>query len=448
MLEREEMIPSFFHPVFGVTYDDPQPTIAGEASVWLDRRGHLTYLEVLPPEVDKSAGTPQTPDWSILFREAGFDPAKWTAADPIWTPCGYADTRAAWKGVLPGRPEIAMRIEAAAYRGKPTFWRLIGPWGGIPSRASSGPPSIGQKITDIIAVSIMAALMIGGALIARRNLRKGIGDRRGAGRLASLTFGLMALVWIFSEHHVPTIHEFYLFSLFAGSALLISVQLWFWYIALEPLIRRRWPMSLTSWSRLLSGRFRDALVGRDLLIGCVVGVIYVLLDHLSFLIPDWIGAPHAAPYASRTEVFVGARALIPIACSAPVRATEFGLLILFILFLLRVLLRKQWAATLVFLAFFAAMGALDSESPILGGILGALEWALPLLVVLRFGLLATTTGIFAYNILSWFPLTMQLSAWYSGMGLLGAGLVLILSLVAFRTSLSDRPLFGRSLLED
>jgi hypothetical protein len=419
--------------------------------------------------VDKLVGTPQTPDWSILFREAGSDPAKWTAADPTWTPSGYADTRAAWKGVLPGRPEIAMRIEAAAYKGKPTFWRLIGPWGGIPSRTAPEPSSMGQKIFDTIAVSIMVALMIGGALIARRNLRKGIGDRRGvmiggaliarrnlrkgigdrrgAGRLAFLAFGLMALVWIFSEHHVPTTHELYLFSLFAGGALLTSVQLWFWYIALEPFVRHRWPASLTSWSRLLSGRFRDPLVGRDLLIGCVVGVIYILLDHLSFIIPDWVGDPHPEPYASRQEIFVGARALIPIACSAPIRAAEFGLLILFILFLLRVLLRKQWAATVVYLAFFAIMGALGSESPFLGAIFGALVWGLPLLTLLRFGLLATTAGIFACFILEWFPLTMQLSAWYSGMGLLGAALVLILSLVAFRPSLADRPLFSRPLLD-
>ncbi len=448
VLARESMIPSLFHPVFGVTYYDPQPTIAGEACVWLDRRGRLTYLEVLPPEVDKSAGTPGVPDWSILFREAGLDPAKWTAAEPTWTPMGYADTRAAWQGVLPARPEIAMRIEAAAYKGKPVFWRLIGPWGGVPSRTASAPSSMGQKMVDIIAVSIMAALMIGGALIARRNLRKGIGDRRGAGRLAFLIFALMGIVWIFSEHHVPTMHELYLFSLFAGSALLTSVQLWFWYIALEPLVRRRWPVSLTSWSRLLSGRFRDPLVGRDLLIGCAIGVIYILLDHLSFLVPDWLGVPHPEPDASRPEIFAGARAVIPIVCSAPIRAAEFGLLILFILFLLRLLLRSQWAATAVFLAFFATLSALGSESPLLGGIFGALVWGLPLLSLVRFGLLATTAGIFTCFILEWFPVTMQLSAWYSGMGLLGAGLVLILTVAAFRISLADRPLFGRPLLED
>jgi hypothetical protein len=32
-------------------------------------------------------------------------------------------------------------------------------------------------------------------------------------------------------------------------------------------VRRRWPATLVSWSRLLAGRFRDPLVGRDVLAG-------------------------------------------------------------------------------------------------------------------------------------------------------------------------------------
>ncbi len=42
---------------------------------------------------------------------------------------------------------------------------------------------------------------------------------------------------------------------------------WLAYIAIEPIVRRSWPELLFSWSRLLSGRFRDPLVGRDLLAG-------------------------------------------------------------------------------------------------------------------------------------------------------------------------------------
>ena len=40
-----------------------------------------------------------------------------------------------------------------------------------------------------------------------------------------------------------------------GRALFVASLSWLIYIALEPLIRRRWPDSLIAWTRLLSGRF-------------------------------------------------------------------------------------------------------------------------------------------------------------------------------------------------
>src|SRR5687768_18051298 len=41
---------------------------------------------------------------------------------------------------------------------------------------------------------------------------------------------------------------------------------WIAYLAGEPFVRRRWPWQVISWNRLLAGRWRDPLVGRDVLI--------------------------------------------------------------------------------------------------------------------------------------------------------------------------------------
>jgi len=68
------------------------------------------------------------PDWAPLFSAAGFDPSKWSPTQPAWTPPVYSDTRAAWTGSLAERPNIPMRIVAAAYQGKPVYFELIGPW--------------------------------------------------------------------------------------------------------------------------------------------------------------------------------------------------------------------------------------------------------------------------------------------------------------------------------
>ena len=58
--------------------------------------------------------------------------------------------------------------------------------------------------------------------------------------------------------------------------LLITVALWLLYLALEPIVRRRWPDSLVSWTRLLRGRVLDPLVGRDVLLGVLGGIALAL----------------------------------------------------------------------------------------------------------------------------------------------------------------------------
>ena len=61
------------------------------------------------------------------------------------------------------------------------------------------------------------------------------------------------------------------------------------YMALEPDVRRRWPETLIAWSRVLAGRLKDPLVGRDLLLGILVGVVHRLLTQLSQRAPAWLG---------------------------------------------------------------------------------------------------------------------------------------------------------------
>jgi hypothetical protein len=77
-----------------------------------------------------------------------------------------------------------------------------------------------------------------------------------------------------------------------------------------------------------------------------------------------------------------------------------------------------------------------------------LEWGIVYFILVRFGLLALTGLFTAYFLLVSFPVTPQLSAWYSGIGLAGVVLLLGFAAYAFRTSLGGQPLFGRASLED
>ncbi len=52
----------------------------------------------------------------------------------------------------------------------------------------------------------------------------------------------------------------------------MRASMWLLYIALEPYVRRNWPQTIISWTRLVSGRLRDPLVGRDIVSGILLGM--------------------------------------------------------------------------------------------------------------------------------------------------------------------------------
>ena len=124
------MVPSDYRLNFTpgiVSSDDPPPTVSGMMTIWLDPQGHLIGFHAIPPEFDTSPASTKPVDWSPLFELAGLDPSKLQPADPQWSSLANSDTRAAWTGTWPGsnRP---LRIEAAAWHGKPVFFNTIGDW--------------------------------------------------------------------------------------------------------------------------------------------------------------------------------------------------------------------------------------------------------------------------------------------------------------------------------
>jgi hypothetical protein len=121
-------------------------------------------------------------------------------------------------------------------------------------------------------------------LLARRNLRLGRGDRKGAFAVCTFVSGMFLADFLIRGHHVSTFSDEYghLVTMLAF-ALHWAAFAWILYVALEPYARRRWPHALIAWNRLLDGRLRDPLVGRDLLIGAVGGTAISVLGHLSNL---------------------------------------------------------------------------------------------------------------------------------------------------------------------
>ena len=199
------------HPILGVVMTfDPPMDVSGMTLLRLTPRGNLTQLIVVPPQVERPLGAASPPDWVPLFSAAGLDPSKWPPAQPTWTPPVYSDARAAWTGALAERPDIPMRIEAAAYRGKPVYFELIGPWT-RPDRMQMYQPTVGERVFLVILTfcclrrwwparcSLEGTCTLAGVIA------------EGAFRLAVFVFAAWVVAVFFGAHHVLTSYELWLF---------------------------------------------------------------------------------------------------------------------------------------------------------------------------------------------------------------------------------------------
>ena len=90
--------------------------------------------------------------------------------------------------------------------------------------------------------------------------------------------------WVFAAHHMLHITEILIFVMGLASKALVAALVWLLYVALEPYVRRRWPQTIISWTRVLNGQRRDPVVGGHMLVGILFGVLSMsLAETLMFL---------------------------------------------------------------------------------------------------------------------------------------------------------------------
>jgi hypothetical protein len=235
--------------------DAPPLQLSGMVQDFFSPDGRLIEFTAVPPQLDTSTDPAPAPDWGPLFAAAGLDAKDFHATPPQWTPLVTSDARQAWLGTWPGHPDLPLRVEAAAFRGKVVFFDLYAPWD-KPDRMQEDPRTTPEKVRSGIAIGLFCFVIVLGIILARGNVRAGRSDWKGAARLALFCFVLTMAAMIFFTHHVPTAAELELLLMMAGWSLVGTSLVWLLYVALEPHVRKRWPASLVSWSRLLAGARR------------------------------------------------------------------------------------------------------------------------------------------------------------------------------------------------
>jgi serine/threonine protein kinase len=429
------------NPFGNVSPEDPPPTVSGMVGLSLDTQGHLLQLDAVPPQVEENPSTPAAPairsDWKALFTAAGLDMTHFTPAEPQWISLAPFDARAAWTGSYASAPEIPMRIEAASWRGKPVFFRIIGPWSKPERMEGSGGVPLAVQI-------VFLAMLALGAFLAWRNFRAKRGDIRGANRVAVFVFAGAWLERLLRAHHVTAQDEVGVFILGALNAAVPAATIWALYLAFEPYVRRRWPQSMITWSRVLSGRFRDPLVGGHLLFGVALGVGLALLNSGGRLALERYGTVSFV----RAELLsnLDARGLTASLLHWLIIAFLVGMLFTFILMLLRVLLRQQWLAAAAFVLLGASFAFGDAH-PAIRAVGEISFFTLFAATLLRFGgLLPIIVCLFVGNTLGGFPIA-DFSTWYASTTVFVLVVFLALTAYAFHTAVAGRPLFKRGFLE-
>ncbi|HEX9149707.1 MAG TPA: hypothetical protein VF958_11150, partial [Thermoanaerobaculia bacterium] len=385
-------------------------------------------------------------EWEPVFQEADLDIRRFASTPPRWVPPTPYDSRAEWDGTSVRHPETPIHVTAAGYRGKLVYFASAGPWD-RPLRMELPFQGFNPVIGAVMFV-VLLTLLIAGVVLARRNLRLGRGDRRGALRIATYVYFVLMIAWLLRAHHVPNLAiEGDLFSTGLGSALLAAAFVWLSYMALEPYVRRRWPDLLISWNRLLAGRFRDPLVGRDFLVGTLLGATNAMLLHISNALPAWMDAPGMTPVPASDLMMRGTREAASFFFVRQNGAAFMALVFMFLFFLAASIFRKKWLGA-VPLGVLFTMIHLSGENVAIELPFAILMAAVLVFVVLRFGLLSVAVAGVVAPLLTFSPLTLDLSRWYAGRSLFALAVVVGVALYGFRVALGKRPVFGAVALED
>jgi serine/threonine-protein kinase len=422
----------FDQPALRVTRDDPTMRVPGMTAVYLNAGGRLAQLQVVAPQREDGEGQAPAPNWGLLFSEAGIDLSRYTPVEPRWPPPTYADALAAWEGPHPDRPEIRARIEAAAYRGRPVSFLIVGPWD-YPGLQAPYSPTTGELAGLWAFYIAFLAVLVAGVVLARRNLRLERGDRAGAVRLCVAAIVLSLASWAIGSAHTATEDELRMFLNAIGAALFNGFLVGTFYLALEPFIRRRFPRALVSWSRLLAGRWRDWLVGRDVLLGTAGAVATQVVWCLAWRLGDRYGAAIPTYQSLLSATLISGRAAVSSILERFLWALIIGFLYFFLFVVALVLVRRVWIAVAV-AALVIGLQIVGSLTPALSGSFFLFTTLAFLALLTRFGFVAGTSYLTAEMLLFGFPMTSDMKAWYAGAGLLCLGVLAALMIWGARTA--------------
>ncbi|HEX5217371.1 MAG TPA: protein kinase [Vicinamibacterales bacterium] len=416
-----------------ITYENPPVDQPGMVAVRVDPSGRLLSFRAVPDTVAKTTGPWPEPDWAPLFTAAGLTIGEWQTSDPVRAPAQPSDLRRAWA-------MGTTRVEAASMRGRPVWFLVVPEW-----LSPADAPPADSSAAGFLRGLLQIAVVVAGAVFARRNLRLDRSDKRGAQRLATVFLLLGAAAELLQLSGTPA-SWFATFTNNLALEVYSAAMIWIFYLAIEPYVRRLWPETLVAWSRVLEGRFRDPMVGRHVLIGALAGMSITLLS----AVPDLVRVFGLAP----PRPILGN---LDAAASFPLRLSQLfeivqssffiPVSILLAVLLFRVIFRRPWLAygalvLLITTVFGLAQGAnrgLSADVLVIAG-MTVMFGVLVLVVLTRFGLFAMLVTII-FSFWSELALTTNSSSWIFPGSVMTIATFVAIAIYGFWISLGNQKVF-------
>ncbi len=373
----------------------PALEVPGESAQRWTLDGRLIEFRRISPARESTSTA--VADYGPFFAAAGLGGAARQPVTARNVPLVPVTSKSAW---TVRTRDGTREIEAAADDGIVTFFAVGPPYELRPVQRSD---LVGTTLLSLI----IPLLFIGSLVLARRNLRVGRADARGAIRigivvaiLGSLGFGILT---------GPSIHMTgSLSGLLFGGAVFWSALTASFYLALEPIVRRKHPGWLASWNRLLDARWLDPLVGRDVLVGTLGGVVMSLISGTRGMFTRTLirGDIQAAAVGGWTALALVLRGLV--------NGMQIAMLLALVLVVLQNAIRRDrwgWVVWLVLASLFMAP-ANPAMWP--AAIPEAVVFAL---ILSRSGLAGASVAVWTFVMFNEECHTLHLGAWYANVTL-------------------------------
>ncbi len=442
--------PNYLEPLDSVAISENEPplTVPKMVNLKLDVRGRLVELVAVPPAESPVENTET--DWKDVFAEAGLDISKFEKVESTMTPPVFADQRAAWTGGLADFSDIPIRIEAAGLNGKPVYFHIFAPWD-LPAKGESASENAFRKSGIVLLIFLIASAILGSFILAYRNIRVGRGDLRGGLKLTLILFLLSFVGQMLQADHIPTIWgEISIIYEAISYAGITAVAVGLLYIALEPFVRRSWSELLISWSRLLAGDFRDPMVGRDILVGGLLGFGHMMGIHIGLLLlQTYLGKFDTLLTFYFLEPLNGTSGLIQSFSNNIVTNTALGLILLFIALFFFLMTGKKYLGILAVGLLFFTLQVLIIISTfnwvMIAGV--AINTVCMMIALGRYGLLGMISFWFFFEAIYEYPITFDPSSFYFPQSVLTILILVGIAGYSFYISIAGQP-FIRNVLSE